>query len=129
MAIHTMRDLIMKAYEGFNARDLAGVLTLMHPEVDWPNGMEGGRVHGHEGVRDYWTRQWAMIDPHVEPRRIQIEGDEASGNGQVVVDVHQFVRDLAGTVLLDQMVQHVYRVEGGLITRMDIVDVPQPQAV
>jgi hypothetical protein len=24
-------------------------------------------VHGREGVRSYWTRQWAMIDPHVEP--------------------------------------------------------------
>jgi len=26
--------------------------------VDWPNGMEGGRVHGHAEVRAYWTRQW-----------------------------------------------------------------------
>jgi len=22
----------------------------------WANGMEGGHVHGHDGVRNYWTR-------------------------------------------------------------------------
>ena len=39
----------------------------MHPDVDWPNGMEGGREHGHAAVRDYWTRQFGLIDSHVEP--------------------------------------------------------------
>jgi hypothetical protein len=29
--------------------------------------MEGGYVHGREGVREYWTRQWAIVGPHVEP--------------------------------------------------------------
>ena len=78
-------------YRAFNARDIDAALALMHTDVDWPNGMEGGRVHGHQAVRDYWTRQWGLIDPHVEP--IDFRTDE---DGRTVVDVHQVVRDLAG---------------------------------
>jgi hypothetical protein len=29
--------------------------------------MEGGFVRGHDGVRSYWTRQWQVLDPTVEP--------------------------------------------------------------
>jgi hypothetical protein len=29
----------------------------MHPEVDWPNAWEGGRVVGHAAVRDYWRME------------------------------------------------------------------------
>jgi ketosteroid isomerase-like protein len=107
-------DLIRTLYAAFNARDLETCLAAMQPEVDWPNGMEGGRVHGREGVREYWTRQWGMIDPTVEPRSVQVDEQ-----GRIVVEVHQVVRDLAGAVV-DQMVRHVYEVEDGLITRMEI---------
>ena len=109
------QEMLTKAYEAFNARDIEAVLTYMHPEVDWPNGMEGGRVHEHEGVREYWLRQWSLIDSHVEPTGFRLEPD-----GKIKVDVHQVVRDLAGTILSDTMVKHVYQVQEGLITRMDI---------
>jgi len=109
------REVLEAAYAGFNARELDAVLRLMHSQVDWPNGMEGGRVHGHDGVRDYWTRQWAMIDPHVEPVGFRTESD-----GRTAVSVRQVVRDLGGKVLLDQMVEHVYRIEDGLIREMEI---------
>jgi hypothetical protein len=79
------------------------------------NGLEGGYVHGHEAVRDYWTRQWTRIDPRVEPRRFTT--DDA---GRIVVDVHQIVRDLTGRVMSDQMVQHVYEIKDGLVERMEI---------
>src|SRR5439155_505574 len=62
------RELLVKTYAAFNARDVDATLAAMHPDVDWPDGMEGGRVRGHPAVRDYWTRQWSRIDPHVEPR-------------------------------------------------------------
>ncbi len=110
-----LRDLILKTYAAFDARDLDAALAAMHPDVDWPNGMEGGYVHGRSGIRDYWTRQWGMIDPSVEPTRV-----EPDGTGRIVVDVHQMVRDLSGTVLADQMVQHVYSFQDGLIKHMEI---------
>lgn len=108
-------DVLTGAYEAFNARDIARALTAMDSEVDWPNGMEGGYVHGHEAVRDYWSRQWNLIDPHVEPRRFT-----TNDKGHVIVDVHQIIRDRSGRILADQMVQHVYELEGGLVKRMEI---------
>jgi hypothetical protein len=108
-------ELLAVAYAAFNARNIDAVLAMMHPDVDWPNGMEGGRVHGHKAVRDYWERQWASIDPHVEP--LLFTTDEAE---RIVVDVHQVVRDLSGRVLSDQTLQHVYTIEANLIQRMDI---------
>jgi ketosteroid isomerase-like protein len=109
-------DLLAGVYAAFNARDVDRVLAAMHPEVDWPNGLEGGYVHGHAAVRDYWTRQWRSIDPHVEPRRFALEDD-----GRVAVHVHQVVRDLSGRVVTDHMVRHVYRVESGTIRHMEIM--------
>jgi hypothetical protein len=87
----------------------------MHPNVLWANGMEGGHVNGREGVRDYWSRQWAMIDPHVEPISFSTGPD-----GEFVVEVHQIVRDLARKVLSDKTVGHVFRIEDGLVRRFDI---------
>jgi hypothetical protein len=109
------RELLVSAYANFNARALDAVLALMHEDVDWPNGMEGGRVHGHRGVREYWTRQWAMIDPHVDP--VGFRMDEP---GKITVTVHQVVKSLEGAVLLDQMVEHTYLIEDGLIRKMEI---------
>lgn len=109
------RKLLRTAYRAFNARKIDEVLALLHPNVEWANGMEGGHVLGREGVRAYWTRQWSVIDPHVEPLRIQQDDD-----GRLVVDVHQVVRDLKGTVVVDTKVHHAYRIADGLIQRMDI---------
>jgi hypothetical protein len=115
--VRTDKDILLKTYEAFNARDIEAVLVFMDPNVDWPNGMEGGRVYGREGVRDYWTRQWGLIDPHVEPVGFGTDAD-----GRTVVDVHQVVRDLAGNILADRRVQHVYFIQEGLIARMEIRD-------
>jgi hypothetical protein len=106
---------LKKAYREFNARDLEAVLGLMQPDVVWPNGMEGGTVYGHDGVRKYWTRQWAMIDPHVEPLRFGL--DESR---RTVVTVRQVVRDLDGKLLVDRNVQHIYTMQDGLIQSMEI---------
>ena len=102
-------------YAAFNARDLDTALAAMHPDVIWPNGMEGGYVYGTAAVRAYWTRQWGVIKPHVKP--VAIDEDE---EGRVVVRVHQIVRDLSGNVLGDQYVLHIYVIEDGLVRSMEI---------
>ena len=113
----TDQDLLLKIYEAFNRRDIDTVLATMHPDVDWPNGMEGGRMQGREAVRQYWLRQWSQINPLVEPRSFHTDP-----TGAIVVDVHQVVRDLAGGLLAERMVQHVYRIENGLIQSMEIYE-------
>ena len=59
--------VLERIYDRFNARDIDGVLTVLTDDVAWANGMDGGHVHGREAVREYWTRQWTMVSPHVEP--------------------------------------------------------------
>jgi nuclear transport factor 2 (NTF2) superfamily protein len=104
-----------KLYAAFNARDIERALGAMHPNVDWPNGWEGGRVYGRAAVRDYWTRQWKALDPIVTP--VGFETDEA---GRIAVRVHAVVRDAAGKLLADETILHVYTVEAGLIRTMEI---------
>jgi len=109
------RAVLERTYAAFNARDVDAVLACMRSDVIWPNGMEGGTVVGHDAVRAYWTRQWGLIDPRVEPRGFTAEAD-----GRAVVTVHQVVRDLAGAVLKEAIVQHVYALDDGLIVSMEI---------
>jgi hypothetical protein len=108
-------ELLRRAYQAFNARDIDAALALMHPDVDWPNGMEGGRVLGRAAVREYWTRQFAVVDSRVEPQAFTTDAE-----GRVVVDVHQVVRDAAGELLSDGRVEHLYTIRAGLVERMEI---------
>ena len=116
-----VNELLAGMYRAFNARDIDVVLAALHPDVDWPNGWEGGRVRGRDGVREYWTRQWAEVAPSVEP--VAFDLDEL---GRSVVIVRTVVRDLAGNIIHDGVVRHVYAFSGGLVARMDIIadDVP-----
>ena len=107
--------IIKKAYQHFNNRNIDACLAVMHSNVDWPNGMEGGIEHGHEAVCKYWTRQWTMIDPKVEPIKFEIEKD-----GRINVTVHQVVHGKDGKLLVDQMIHHIYTITYGLITTMEI---------
>ncbi|MEO8483235.1 MAG: nuclear transport factor 2 family protein [Acidobacteriota bacterium] len=109
------RQLLAYAYAAFNARDIPAALSAMHPDVEWSNGMEGGKVHGRDEVGAYWTRQWTSVDPHVDPLRIDDDDD-----GHLIVAVHQIVRNLAGLVVAERFVEHAYLVEDGLIRRMEI---------
>jgi len=109
------KDIIKKAYIGFNARNIDAVLSLMDANVKWPKAFEGDYVTGHEAVREYWTRQWSEINPKVEPILITERPD-----GKIEVEVKQLVKDLKDTILFDGNVKHVYTIENNLITIMDV---------
>ncbi|HEY7456854.1 MAG TPA: nuclear transport factor 2 family protein [Solirubrobacterales bacterium] len=110
-------DILRAAYTAFNARDFGAALELVHPEVDWPNAWEGGRVSGREAVASYWTRQFAEISSTVEPERF-----ETGPDGTITATVHQIVRDAkTGEVQSDTRVRHRWRLRDGLVLRMDVV--------
>jgi ketosteroid isomerase-like protein len=115
---------LKRIYDRFNARDIDGVLSALTDDVAWANGMEGGYVHGCEAVREYWTRQWAMVSPRVEPMRFRRAAD-----GAIIAEVQQSVRDLEGKPrqgqthgLKDKTVGHVFRLRAGKVARFDIQD-------
>jgi hypothetical protein len=109
------RERLRATYAAFNARDIDAVLAQMTADVDWPNAWEGGRVQGRDAVRDYWARQWAAIDPTVEPLGFTTRPD-----GRVAVDVRQVARALDGSLLADVRVLHVYAFRDDLVARMDV---------
>jgi ketosteroid isomerase-like protein len=109
--------VLERLYTLFNQRDIDAVLQQMTDDIMWANGMEGGHVIGHQGVRDYWTRQWQMIDPLVEPVAFQRQGDA------ILVEVRQSVRTLDGEPLEGQTnrpVGRLFRFRDGKVARFDI---------
>jgi ketosteroid isomerase-like protein len=108
-------ELLERMYDRFNARDIDAALMSMHRDVVWANGLEGGYVHGRDGVRAYWTRQWATIDSRAKP-----VGFSAGADGTIAVDVHLTARDRKGNLVFDKMAVHIFRIQDGLITRFDI---------
>ena len=114
--------LLRAAYAAFNARDIDAALSLMTPDVAWPRAFKGGFVRGPEEVRAYWTEQWSEINPHVEP--LAFHAEDA---GRIVVEVHQVVRDMAGTILADECVGHRFTIEHGLIQGMEVCPLPSSE--
>jgi hypothetical protein len=119
-------ELVKRLYEDFNARNIDAVLAMLIEDVLWANAMDGGYVRGHEGIREYWARQWSMVSPHVEP-----VGFRKSDDGSIFVEVIQTIRDLEGKLLQgqthglkDKTVGHVFRFKDGRVSRFDVQDIP-----
>ena len=75
-------------------------------------------------MREYWTRQWTMVSPHVEP-----VGFRRTADGTIIVEVRQSVRDLEGKPLQaqthglrDKTVGHVFPLRDGKVARFGIQD-------
>ena len=120
---HGTVDLLCAAYAAFNARDIDAALRLMASDVAWPKAFKGGVARGPEEVRAYWTDQWSEIDPRVEP-----VGFTPLDGGKVLVEVHQVVKDLAGAVIADVSVGHLFTIEHGLIQAMEVVSLPPSES-
>ncbi|MER5214973.1 nuclear transport factor 2 family protein [Streptomyces sp. NPDC002838] len=105
-------------YEVFSTdeRD-AFVPHCLSPDVDWPNMLDGVRVHGREAVRAYRARQFAAGHPLVRLEGLRLDGDGEA----VVATVRTGMRDASGERWAKGTVEHVYRFAGdGLVTRMDV---------
>jgi hypothetical protein len=110
-------EMLRTMYRDFNARRIDDVLAHMSEDVEWPNRLDGGYIQGKDAIRAYWQRQFATLDPHVEPLNI-----ERLDAGRFEVRVHQTVRDLEGKLLVDTEVKHIYSLRNGLIERMEVED-------
>jgi hypothetical protein len=106
--------LIKDLYEDFNARKMESILAKLTEDVMWANGMDGGYVHGHKDLRDYWERQWAMLNP-----QIKAVGFSKTEDGSILVDAC-FSGKTSEQEFKDIPAGHVFHIEDGLISRFDI---------
>lgn len=104
-------QFLQNLYDAFNKRDLETIISVMHPDVKWANGVEGGFVYGRDAVREYWTNQYKVIQVQLET--LKFETDE---NNRNVVTTHQIVRDLQGNLLADATIEQIFTIENGLIS-------------
>jgi hypothetical protein len=113
-------EQLRRVYAAFNARDIDAVLAELADNVVWPNGWEGGVLHGKDAVADYWRRQWSAIDPRVEPTAFDTRALD-----RIVVTVSQTVRSLDGIVVSHGVVLHTYRFVEHEISEMTIESAEQ----
>ena len=101
-------------YQNFNDRNIDFVINTMTSDVKWANGMDGGFVYGHEGVREYWTRQFKLVSSNVTPINIHEK------NGVIMIEVLQVVHDLDGKLLADETVMHIFIMDRDKIAQFEI---------
>ncbi len=101
-------------YSNFNNRNIDLVVSSMTQDVQWANGMDGGYVFGHAGVKEYWVRQFSMVRSHVTPIEIKNE------NEIIIIKVHQVVFDLEDQLLANDIVLHYFHLHDKKISRFDI---------
>lgn len=106
--------LFRELYKNFNDRKIELVISKMANNVKWANGMDGGYVYGHDGVREYWTRQFTMVRSNVTPLEIVNESEV------VKIKVRQVVHDLEGKLLADEFVYHHFHLENKRISLFEI---------
>jgi hypothetical protein len=106
------QQLLQNLYDAFNKREIETIISVMHPDVKWANGLEGGFVYGRDAVREYWINQFKNIQVQLET--LKFEMDEKNRN---VVTVHQIVKDLQGNLLADMTVNQIFTIENGALAQ------------
>jgi limonene-1,2-epoxide hydrolase len=115
LTMSSNQQLLQSLYDAFNNSELETIISVMHPDVKWANGVEGGFVYGRDAVREYWTKQYQVIQVQLET--LKFETDDKNRN---VVTVHQIVKDLQGNLLADMTVKQIFTIENNSIVLYEI---------
>ena len=104
-------ELIQRAFEAFNRRDLDAFLELMDPEVEftpYERVLEGlGPYRGHDGVRTWWDEAFTVFPAfRVEPGEIRDHGDVTLAHGRLRGE------GASSGVAFDRVMWHIARWRG-----------------
>lgn len=115
-------EVILATYRSFNTRDIEAVLALVCDDVNWANGLAGGRIKGKAELRRIWLLQWTSVDPTSEVLNIYEDSE-----GRTVVRTRQTLREVNGLMLGQQEIEQIFTLRDGLIARMDFRHVTDQQ--
>ncbi|USQ94068.1 nuclear transport factor 2 family protein [Caulobacter sp. RL271] len=110
-------ELLETAYEAFNARDLAGIRTALHPDVVWPDTLESGPSFvGREATMAQFAHIFATIVPNIALIRVVSESADA-----LTVESQYSVESPDGHLWTDSRATLIYHFRDGLLSGLTIV--------
>jgi ketosteroid isomerase-like protein len=119
-------ELLRSAYALFNAKDVDGFVTLLDPDIVWPDLAGGPTLRGVEAVRNYWRSAFSVVSARVMPHEFLVDDDA------VIVVIEREVLDADGRSLGPAaVVVHRVTFRDGRIAKLSITtsDLETPKHV
>lgn len=111
------RSLLLRFYKALDSKDVEGVAAVLHPDVDFPDQLNGGRLTGAAAVRDYFAGAFDLINSENAVSEFRSGPD-----GTMEARVHHHVTSLEGRLWHDGPVDYRFTFRDGLIARVDRLD-------
>jgi ketosteroid isomerase-like protein len=113
-------SIVEQVYTAFGKGDMAGMLALLHPDIDWrlpgPAPYAGHR-RGHGGVREFFAKlEQAAEIQHFAPRQFFDSGDT------VVVLGEERLRARATNRTMTQEWAHVFTIREGKVASVRLIE-------
>lgn len=106
---------ITDLWTALNHQDFEAGLRLLHPDVDWQDIIDGGRLNGIAAVRAYWARINALLTSDSSPITYRLIGED-----RIAARMLHSVRDKQGKLWTEEALTQAFTFRDGLIIRMDL---------
>lgn len=110
-------DRIARLHAAINARDLDATVACYAPTARFADPLDGGEVHGLEGVRAHFARLFDTARLEISTLDCRLEPD-----GRWRARLQVVVRGRSGGLWQDGLVTIWYRLDGGLIVDQEVDD-------
>ncbi|MDP1737854.1 MAG: nuclear transport factor 2 family protein [Caulobacter sp.] len=106
---------ITELWTAVNRQDFEAAIALLHPDVDWQDIVNGGRLHGIAAVRAYWTRISELLTSDSSPITYRLIGED-----RIAARMLHSLTGKQGKVWGEEALTQVFTLRDGLIVRMDL---------
>jgi hypothetical protein len=62
-----------RGYYATSIEEIDRIITSMHRDVKWANGMGCGFIYVRKRVREYWQKQFETISPQLKPVKFETD--------------------------------------------------------
>lgn len=105
-------EALRLGYAAWNRGDVAAVLDLVHPDIEWSPGADSPEAGASTGRNRFeaFIRSWSesFDELRLEPEGMTVAGDS------VIVVLRQSGRGRGSGVELDVRIAHVWRIRDGM---------------